>query len=843
MPSALRQYAVLAVLFLGAFFVQAGNTAFLIQILRHGADVPADPVTLVAATRTIAVGPYRGDQILAIDGRPFNRRSDLLDTVRARRPGDKLRLTLSQPDGNAIEREVSIRAQQMDFGALRDLAVTLALNLVIPIVSLILGFAVAAIRPRDWRAWIVLFLMLGFTETVRTAWFQGPVPWLVFTWGAFWRSIFPIALMYFGIYFPTRSARDKRMPWFKYIFFVFFAGIYFGDEAVLMIWRYSISAAESFHAIFPALQSLRTLALLLANVVFFANMQRKRDAETSPDSRRRLSILRTGCWIAVGPVVVLAFWAVVSRAPLFAGVPVSITVPSLLLLTLFPLTLFYVIVVQHAMDLSFVIRSGVKYGLARFGLWAVRSALIATAVYLIVTIAASERRGSNVYLQLFSVVAVLLLVRQRGAERASAWVDRQFFREAYNAEQVLAELASEVGRYLEAKPLLERVAPRIGETLHVADIVVLLREGETFRTTYTTRQGEPMDIPVQSQIVKQLQERGEPLPIYFDNPPDWLRTLSTVELQTLDFMRTQLLLPLSGRDRMAGIMSLGPKRSEAPYSQTDIRLLQAVAWQMGMALENSRLMASLADAAALRERVVRELEIAREVQERLFPQRYPQIPGVACAGYCRPALGVGGDYYDFVQLPRDRVGIAIGDVSGKGIAAALLMASLQASLRSQAVAGVASLAELMTNVNRLIFDASTSSRYATLFYGEYYADTRELRYVNAGHNPPFILRGDGDLIRLETGGTVVGLLPGAGYEQGTVALQPGDILVAFTDGISEALNEAEEEWGEERFIGAARRSAGLDSAHLIQAIFRAADEFTGKARQSDDMTLVVIKLT
>ena len=355
-----------------------------------------------------------------------------------------------------------------------------------------------------------------------------------------------------------------------------------------------------------------------------------------------------------------------------------------------------------------------------------------------------------------------------------------------------------------------------------------------------------MDIPFSSNIVQNLKG-NEPLPIYFDNPPEWLRSLSTVDLQTLDFMRTQLLLPLSGREGLAGIMSLGQKRSEAPYSEIDMRLLQAVAWQTGMALENSRLMASLAVAAAQRERVVRELEIAREVQERLFPQRYPSIPGVEFAGYCRPALGVGGDYYDFIELPRGRVGIAIGDVSGKGIAAALLMASLQASLRSQAIADVGSEAELMSNINQLIYDASTSSRYATLFYGEYEPVSRQLRYVNAGHNAPMILRrGDSQLpeevIRLEVGGPVVGLLQGAQYDQATLTLEPGDILLAFTDGVCEAFNEDQEEWDEPRMIAAAHKAHSLDPARMIQSIFREADEFTGKARQYDDMTLVVMKL-
>src|SRR6185437_7459387 len=218
------------------------------------------------------------------------------------------------------------------------------------------------------------------------------------------------------------------------------------------------------------------------------------------------------------------------------------------------------------------------------------------------------------------------------------------------------------------------------------------------------------------------------------------RALNTEELQTLAYMRTELLLVMRGRDTEAnqviGLMSLGPKKSEEPYSKTDMSLLQTVAVQMGMAIQNSRLAASLAESAALREVMNREVEIAREVQERLFPQTFPAVAGLDCFGYCRPARGVGGDYYDFLDLPEGRIGIAIGDVSGKGIAAALLMASLQASLRGQAMAGNRDLASLMRNVNKLVYDASPGNKYATFFYGEFDPATREFDYVNGGHNPP-----------------------------------------------------------------------------------------------------------
>jgi sigma-B regulation protein RsbU (phosphoserine phosphatase) len=242
-----------------------------------------------------------------------------------------------------------------------------------------------------------------------------------------------------------------------------------------------------------------------------------------------------------------------------------------------------------------------------------------------------------------------------------------------------------------------------------------------------------------------------------------------------------------------------------------------------------------------------ELDIAREVQERLFPQELPKVEGLDYFGACRPALGVGGDYYDFLELPDGKFGIAIGDVSGKGIGASLMMASLQASLRGQAIHSGNDLAGLMTHVNTLVYEASTTNRYATFFYAQYDPKTRKLDYVNAGHNPPFLLRPNGEgveVIKLETGGPVVGMLPSmlARYEQGEETLTPGDLLVGFTDGISEAMNPNEEEWGEDALLEELKRMAADPASVILHSIVASADAFASGAKQHDDMTMIVVRV-
>ena len=265
--------------------------------------------------------------------------------------------------------------------------------------------------------------------------------------------------------------------------------------------------------------------------------------------------------------------------------------------------------------------------------------------------------------------------------------------------------------------------------------------------------------------------------------------------------------------------------------------------QTTLAHEVARLTAAIGREMAHRERLNRELEIAREVQERLFPQRLPPVPALDYCGQCRPAREVGGDYYDFLELREGKLGIAIGDVSGKGIGAALLMASLEASLRGQALVAH-DLAELIDRVNSLVLEASSANRYATLFYAEYDPRRHRLSYVNAGHNPPLILRksdADWTVFRLENGGPVIGLLRQR-YQQESFALEPGDLMVLFTDGISESMNAREEEWGEDKLIEFAKTCHGLPASETMTRIMAAAEAFAGGVPQHDDMTLVVLRI-
>jgi serine phosphatase RsbU (regulator of sigma subunit)/predicted enzyme related to lactoylglutathione lyase len=239
-------------------------------------------------------------------------------------------------------------------------------------------------------------------------------------------------------------------------------------------------------------------------------------------------------------------------------------------------------------------------------------------------------------------------------------------------------------------------------------------------------------------------------------------------------------------------------------------------------------------------RVAQELDIAKRVQARLFPQTLPQLKTLEYAGVCIQAREVGGDYYDFLDLGRTRLGLVVGDTSGKGIGAALLMANLQANLRSQVAAAANRPEHFLRSVNQLFYDNTTDSSYATLFFAEYDDRARRLRYANCGHQTIFLLHRDDTLERLESTCTVLGLFKEWNCAIEERRLSPGDVLVVYTDGITEAFNAEQEEFGEHRLIDVLKRNRHRSSREMLTAIVDDVLRFSPH-EQRDDITLIVAR--
>jgi serine phosphatase RsbU (regulator of sigma subunit) len=239
-------------------------------------------------------------------------------------------------------------------------------------------------------------------------------------------------------------------------------------------------------------------------------------------------------------------------------------------------------------------------------------------------------------------------------------------------------------------------------------------------------------------------------------------------------------------------------------------------------------------------RSAHELEIARQVQARLFPQRQPEMESLEYAGACVQTHHVGGDYYDFLDLGQARLCLVLGDIAGKGIAAALLMANLQANLRSQCATAVEQPEQLLRSVNRLFYENTAENAYATLFYSEFDDRTCRLRYANCGHLPGLVVQSNGTVTRLSSTASVLGLFTEWPCRTAELHLRPGDLFAIYTDGITEALNQRDEEFGEERLLDVMRRARDLSPNQIVTAVFEEVRQFT-RDQQRDDVTLIVAR--
>jgi serine phosphatase RsbU (regulator of sigma subunit)/catechol 2,3-dioxygenase-like lactoylglutathione lyase family enzyme len=249
-----------------------------------------------------------------------------------------------------------------------------------------------------------------------------------------------------------------------------------------------------------------------------------------------------------------------------------------------------------------------------------------------------------------------------------------------------------------------------------------------------------------------------------------------------------------------------------------------------------------AERLEMERRAARELEIAKQVQARLFPQNLPALRTLEYSGACIQARQVGGDYYDFLSLSQERLGLVIGDTSGKGMPAALLMANLQANFRSQCATAAESPAQFLRSVNELFYENTTDSAYATLFFAEYDDRLRRLRYANCGHLAALLVRADGAVERLESTGTVLGLFREWDCSLAECSLSCGDLLALYTDGVTECFNEGGEEFGEQRLIEALGRNRFLPAKAAVASIVEEVKQFSA-SEQYDDITLVVARCT
>jgi serine phosphatase RsbU (regulator of sigma subunit)/pSer/pThr/pTyr-binding forkhead associated (FHA) protein len=301
-------------------------------------------------------------------------------------------------------------------------------------------------------------------------------------------------------------------------------------------------------------------------------------------------------------------------------------------------------------------------------------------------------------------------------------------------------------------------------------------------------------------------------------------------------LRSVMAVPLAVDGRISGMIYVDNPFQTNRFTERDLQLLTLIAGVAAIRIENVRLL----EVQVEQKRLANELAVASEIQLRLHPETPPAITAFDLVGYSFPCYEVGGDYYDFIEKPDGRIVIALGDVSGKGTGAALLMSSIHAAVRAHTRTRL-SACEIVSEINQYIYDNTPANRYITLFYSELDPRSSQLTYINAGHNSPLLVRATGEVTPLDIGGFPVGITPFGDYREGWVEIEPGDVMVIYSDGVTESLDEAGEEFGEARLIEIVQKNRGRTAAGIRDRIDEALTKFVGKASTVDDLTIVILK--
>ncbi len=408
--------------------------------------------------------------------------------------------------------------------------------------------------------------------------------------------------------------------------------------------------------------------------------------------------------------------------------------------------------------------------------------------------------------------------------------------EAQRISRVIFDYAEQIGREQNPDRLLELNASMARDLVGADRCSVWLVDKAAGELWTKVAHGiEQIRIPMGQGLVGSCIELDEPI-VLNDTSID-SRFLQRIDRDSGYVTRSVLVLPLRAANGNV-IGALQVLNKVGGFNESDLGLLGLAATYSASAIEGQRLNKE-AESARM---IYRELEIARDVQARLLPSTAPTVPGLECAAYCRPAKFVGGDYYDFIPMASGGLAFTLGDVSGKGVSAAVLMASIQSSLRAHLVGIPNSLANMMSTYNEMLYSTSTVDKYSTLFCGVIDRESQHLSYVNAGQTPPLLLRGGtASIEKLAVGGIPIGLFGNATYAEDVLPVFPGDVLVSFSDGISETTNAAGDMWDDEEPALLLAQYGHLPAAQLIERFVQAADGFAGSAEQADDMTIIVIR--
>lgn len=663
---------------------------------------------------------------------------------------------------------------------------------------------------------------------------------------AFWQFFFP-QLLIFAIYYPSRivSAEQRRVPYLLFIphLFQFLLLILFhAPEQILLLSTYFET-----HFLSGFLQPLALICqIILGLLAYLYEIHRTLFAFVNltytilaliiiyrgyrqlagNKIKNQVRVIWSGLGLSLGMLALAGLLPNLLLIEMSEMLSHAITVTGV---TLGAAAISWAMIKYQFLDIRFFIRKSIIFSM-------VSSVLI--GCYLFVYIYTKQFFNQLVGLDI-PILEILFLIFaavffQPLLAKIENFVNKYFFKETPDFQETLQELSQDILRILDIDELRQKLTHTLTTAMSLERIYLLLNDGaNNFSAPNPIASGRPFTFENGSEFIQLMNQFEQPVLMEKIET----RLQSSREKQQLREMQVELFVPLSHRRTLEGILFLGQKLDEINFSSEDMMLLNILSTQIAIALENAQLYQEMVE----KQRIDEEIGLAREIQRMLLPQQFPTSDNYDISAINIPSKEVGGDYYDFIEVSEHQTGIAIGDISGKGIPGSLLMSNLQATFR--AVANLSTEpSKVMRLVNMQIARTTTPEKYATFFYAIFDASRNTLTYTNAGHNFPVIVRENGQSLTLKESDLIVGIDENAVYHQHQVKLLPGDLLICYTDGITEAMNAENVEFGEERFLNIITSQNWNSTREIRNQIYETVSAFAAGMHQYDDMTLVILQI-
>lgn len=775
-------------------------------------------------------GIRNGDQLLEINGTRLKntpQAQTILDSVNY---GEYADYVVKKKDGTILKTRVFVKKliqfQQLAIG-------------ILGLIWILIGFVVLMAKkgPVQKTFYITgvtsvlafIYLLIPQNFTIQTL-FAKVLGILFLIFWSFGMSFFPFMIVYFFWIFP-RPFNFIQKKLFKKIFFGIPALIFFGILATILLVVLKMKNPNIFfNALLQNLNLLLAAASLTGWVSLVINYRRLK----SKEEKKPIFIILVAYTLAL-----LALFYTIQIAPAITdsvfNSPEFYT--PVILIILLPISFAYSIFKYQLMDVSIVVKNTIIYGAATLAL---------AVIYFFVIYVVGQSISQAIGTQYQNIIAGLFfisfaLVFQSTKDRFQDFITSKFYPEQFAYQKVLLHYSYDVAGIVGLENILDKTRTTLVEALMIKRFGIMLREsdGHNFTLVRSVGIGDKnlvlMTAEIQRFVSEKLSVAGS---IVIDR--EYFQRIFPDVYQILISENIYTIIPMIIKSEVAGLMLFGLKHSGAQFAGKDLELLSAAANQAAISIENARLY----EMEAQKLKIERDLELAKKIQESLFPKCIPDISGLDICGEVTSAMQVGGDYFDLIPVSDKKIFVVVGDVSGKGLSASLYMAKLQTMMQLYCM-NYRSPKEILVQVNKKLYQEMEKNWFITLTLALFDMEKKSVTFCRAGHVPLFVSE-NGSVKIYKTTGLGVGLEKGIIFEntlvEEEIKLNSGQVYTFFSDGITEGMNEKEELFGEERLAEVLRKNSDGSSANIMSSAWNELKSYCGKANQYDDQTLVFVKI-